>query len=68
MFPVTVAKADSVYCLQGLTAGDRKEIKRILLHWTSKGEALWPNIFYVGASRAEELHNFSLAGDITAAA
>ena len=67
MFPVTVAKADSVYCLQGLTAGDRKDIKRVSLHWTAKGEALWPNILYVGASRAEEQHNFALAGDITAA-
>lgn len=65
MFPVVVAKADSVYCLQGLTVGDNKLIKRVVLHWSSSGEARWPNIFYVGASRAEKLSNFALANDLS---
>ncbi len=65
MLPVTVAKADSCYCLQGLTAGDKQIIKRVLLHWSVSAEGLWPNLFYVGASRAEEKHNFALANDIS---
>jgi hypothetical protein len=65
MLPVTVAKADSCYCLQGLTAGDKQMIKRVLLHWSVAQEGLWPNLFYVGASRAEEKHNFALENDIS---
>jgi hypothetical protein len=65
MLPVTVAKADSCYCLQGLTAGDKQIIKRIVLHWSVAQEGLWPNIFYVGSSRAEEKHNFALEDDIS---
>jgi hypothetical protein len=64
MFPIGVAKADSVYCLQGLTAGDGKPIERVVLHWSSKAEAKWPNIMYVGGSRAEKETNFALADDI----
>jgi hypothetical protein len=60
MFPVVPGKADSVYCLQGLTAGDNKSIERVLLHWTCDAEARWPNILYVGASRAEDGSNFAL--------
>ena len=36
LFPVVGAKADSVYCLQGLTAGDNQPIQRVKLHWTAK--------------------------------
>jgi hypothetical protein len=65
MFPVVPGKADSVYCLQGLTAGDTKSIQRVLLHWTSEAEARWPNILYVGASRAEEVCNVAIKNDIS---
>jgi hypothetical protein len=65
MFPIVVAKADSVYCLQGLTVGDNKLIKRVVLNWNAAGEAKWPNIFYVGTSRAEQITNFALANDLS---
>jgi len=63
MFPVVVAKADSIHCLQGVTVGDKHPLKNILLHWSEKAEANWANILYVGISRAEKLENIAFIGD-----
>ena len=63
--PVVCAKADSVHSCQGLTGGDDKALKRIILRWNAQAEALWPGILYVGASRPEKEHNFALDFDIS---
>jgi len=63
--PLVCAKADSVHSLQGFTIGDSKPIKRIVIHWSQKAEALWAGAFYVAASRAMGAHNVALAFNIT---
>jgi hypothetical protein len=65
MLPLTVAKADSCYCLQGLTVGDKQIIKRISIHWTVLQEGFWPNLLYIGSSRAEEKYDLALENDIS---
>ena len=63
--PVVCAKADSIHSLQGVTIGDEKAIKRLLVHWDPKSESRWPGIFYVAASRAEAAHNVAVNFDVT---
>ena len=63
--PATVAKADSVHSLQGVTIGSGKPIERCIIHWTKDAESKWPGIFYVAASRPMASGDFSLAGDLT---
>ncbi|MCG3771450.1 MAG: hypothetical protein JW384_02636 [Nitrosomonadaceae bacterium] len=63
--PVVCAKADSIHSLQGLTVGPEKGIKRLLIHWSSKAEGLWPGIFYVGTSRAQDSGDVAVAFDVT---
>ena len=63
--PLVVAKADSIHSLQGVTIGDTKAIKRLVIHWSQAAEGLWAGIFYVAASRAMESHNVALAFNIT---
>jgi len=63
--PLVCAKADSIHSLQGVTVGDNKPIKRLIIHWTQQAESLWAGIFYVAASRAMESHNIALAFNIT---
>ena len=63
--PLVCAKADSVHSLQGYTIGDNKPIKRIVIYWSQKAEALWAGAFYVAASRAMGAHNVALAFNIT---
>jgi hypothetical protein len=65
--PLVCAKADSIHSLQGVTIGDDKAIKRIIIHWSQQAESLWAGIFYVAASRAMESHNVALAFSIAQA-
>jgi hypothetical protein len=65
--PVVCSKADSIHSLQGVTIGDEKAIKRLLVHWDPASEARWPGIFYVAASRAEGVHNVAINFDVTVA-
>jgi hypothetical protein len=65
MFPICVAKADSIYCLQGLTAGDSHMIKNVKVTWTSAAEGKMPNSLYVGATRAEKISNLAFTNAIS---
>jgi hypothetical protein len=63
--PLVCAKADSIHSLQGVTIGDTKAIKRVVIHWSQQAESLWAGIFYVAASRAKESHNLALSFNMT---
>jgi hypothetical protein len=61
-----IAKADSIHSLQGLTVGERKAIKRLIIYgWDKEAESKWPGILYVGASRAEDERNLALSFNIS---
>ncbi|KNC79941.1 hypothetical protein SARC_07683, partial [Sphaeroforma arctica JP610] len=62
--PICVAKSDSVHSLQGMTIGQTKAIKRMVMKWSTKAESLWPNILYVGGSRVQKENEILLAHPI----
>lgn len=64
--PLVCAKADSIHSLQGVTIGDTKPFKRLVVKWSQQAESRWPNIFYVAASRTSSSDNIALRFNITA--
>ena len=62
--PLTICKADSVHCMQGMTCGDDMPIKRIVIDWSKKAESKWPGALYVALSRAKREHNLALHGQL----
>ena len=63
--PLVCAKADYIHSLQGVSIGDTKPIKRVVIHWSQQAESMWAGILYVAASRAMESHNVALAFNVT---
>ena len=62
---LVVGKADTVHACQGSTVGEGHAIKRILLKWSGKDDQLFPNIFYVGASRAKNGADLCLVNGVS---
>ena len=63
--PIAVAKADSTHSCQGMSAGDGESIERVIFQWEKNAEGKWPNIFYVGVSRAKKEENLLLGKAVT---
>lgn len=63
--PLVCAKADSIHSLQGVTIGDTKPFKRLVVKWSQQAESRWPNIFYVATSRTNSSENIALRFNIT---
>ena len=62
--PLAVAKADTIHSLQGLTVGDFKAIKRLLIHWEFRAEKQFPGALYVAGSRTQDQQNVALSNPI----
>ena len=62
--PLVVGKADTIHGLQGLTVGDHKAIKRLLIDWSLKAENLFPGALYVAGSRAQDVRNVALKNSL----
>ena len=59
-FPLTCGKAVTIHRLQGLTIGELKVIKRLILLWKKTDEEKWPSILYVALSRVQRITDLML--------
>ena len=65
--PLLVAKTDTGHSLQGLTAGQREAIERVLLAgWTKRAEQQFPGSLYVALSRVKAAEDVALESPISA--